>query len=138
MIEESFNYFIFSFSLISLIFLADSIAAIPGNEHFTRCVDFSSAFHHTCGQRWYIVVETLFLISCAVQACAGIVESAQSLDGFIASFVLGETYAIQIVPDLRFISWSTNNCYAGNEFQDEASLEGRSVAVCFTLSFILI
>ena len=34
--------------------------------------------------------EGFFILSCMVQACASLVETAQSLDGFIASFVLGK------------------------------------------------
>jgi hypothetical protein len=62
---------------------------------------------------WYLLAESLFLISCMVQACAAIVETAQSLDGFIASFILDETYAIELLPlSFRIITWSPSECEA--------------------------
>jgi hypothetical protein len=104
-------------------FLADTISSIPNNSSFERHIDFSTAFKLTVGDDWYLIAETLFLISCAVQACAAIVESAQSVDGFIASFVFGKTYALQLAPQLAIVSWSTVSCHSGDAFQEESALE---------------
>jgi len=70
--------------------MSDAIASIPGNVDFERNLSFSKAFHIILGPAWYALAEALFLVSCLVQACAAIVETAQSLDGFIASFVVGK------------------------------------------------
>lgn len=100
-------------------FLSDTIASIPGNGEFKKRVDFSAAFRLTVGAGWYTVAETLFLISCAVQACAALVESAQSVDGFLASFVFGRTYAIQFYPSIDIVSWAPDACTAstGDELE---------------------
>lgn len=94
---------------------SDAISAIPGNTNFDRHVDFSTAFGLIIGPELYVVAETLFLITCAIQAIAAIVESAQSVDSFLASFLLGKTYALQFSPTFEFISWAPNLCYKDEE-----------------------
>ncbi len=123
-------------------FLADSIASIPGNQQFRKNIDFSSAFRYTVGEDWYTVAETLFLIACGVQACAGIVGAAQSLDGFLASFLLGKTYAIQMYPEIKWISWDTSGCHAASQDQAESNAEDctpfhNAGPLIFTLGFFL-
>ena len=103
--------------------LADSIQRIPGNRSFNKNVNFSTAFRLVVGEDWYVVAETLFIMSCMVQACAAIVETAQSLDGFLASFVLGKTWALQIFPELAILEWSPEDCLPATEFQVESGLE---------------
>ena len=51
-------------------FNVDAIASIPGNENFSHNIDFSGAFHIIAGESWYVVAETLFLISCYAQVSA--------------------------------------------------------------------
>jgi amino acid permease len=103
--------------------MADAIASINGNEDFSRHIDFSRAFRLIVGKDWYVVAETLFLMSCTVQACASLVEAAQSLDGFIASFLLGHTVGLQLYPSFEIISWDTSNCHEETEFLDESNNE---------------
>jgi len=103
--------------------LADSIQRIPGNRGFSKNVNFSSAFRLIVGEDWYVVAETLFIMSCMVQACAAIVETAQSLDGFLASFVLGKTWALQIFPEPAILEWSPRDCTPATEYEVESGLE---------------
>lgn len=102
--------------------LADTLSSYPGNKNFAKSLDFSTACHISIGSRWAMFVETLFLISCGVQACAGIVETSQSLDGFLSSFLLGNTYAVQFVPEFKLIAWSPKECKGMDELI-ESSLE---------------
>jgi len=83
-------------SSLCATFLADAISSIPGNSNFDQNIEFGTAFRRIIGEDAYYIAEILFLISCMVQACAGLVEAAQGLDGFFASFVLGRTYALQV------------------------------------------
>jgi hypothetical protein len=102
---------------------SDAISAIPGNKTFDRHVDFSSAFRLIIGYEVYVVAETLFLITCAVQAVTAIVESAQSVDGFLASFLIGKTYALQLHPTVEFISWAPDLCYeVENKLTDDVPI----------------
>lgn len=103
--------------------MADAIASIRGNGDFSQQVDFSKAFRLIVGKDWYVVAEALFLCSCAVQACASIVAAAQSLDGFIASFLFGKTAALQLFPTISIISWDTSNCHEESEFAAESNME---------------
>lgn len=106
----------FGSSLVGTL-LADAIASIPGNSDYNRHLSFSKAFKIILGERWYILAETFFLISCLVQACAAIVETAQSLDGFIASFVWGKTYGVQFLPELGVVDWSGLDCHQASATQ---------------------
>jgi amino acid permease len=76
--------------------LSETIASIPGNQNFTKNIEFSVAFHHYLGPKWYMLAESLFFMSCMSQACASLVVTAHTLDGFLASFVFPHTYALQI------------------------------------------
>jgi hypothetical protein len=110
-------------SSIGTTLLADSIASIPGNKNFTRPINFSSAFRIIVGSQWFKVTETLFIMSCMVQACASLVETAQSLDGFIASFILHKSYALQIFPSFSFIEWDSSHCHLDSVNGAESELD---------------
>lgn len=114
-----------------------SCILLLGNHDFSKHIDFSSAFRHTVGEDWYVVAETLFLISCCVQACAGIVGAAQSLDGFLASFLFGETYAIQFYPNIEIIRWTTEHCPVGSTSVEECTPFGNAGPLVLTLGFVL-
>jgi hypothetical protein len=102
--------------------LADTIASIPGNKHFSKEISFSMAFKYIIGPFWFTVVEILFIVSCLVQVSASLVETAQSLDGFLASFLVGKTYAIELIPSLpRLVDWSPSECVDNDLI--ESSLE---------------
>lgn len=104
-------------------FLAESIQSIRGNRNYTKNINFSTAFRVIVGEDWFVLSETLFIMSCMVQACAAIVETAQSLDGFLASFVVGRTWALQILPWPSLVEWSPEDCRPETEFEVESGLE---------------
>lgn len=114
--------FIFLCATLSGTLFSDAISAIPGNKSFDRHVDFSTAFKLVIGIEFYIIAETLFLITCVVQAVAAIVEAAQSVDGFLASFLIGRTYALEVFPNPGLISWSPELC-----LRDESMLNDENV-----------
>jgi hypothetical protein len=91
-------------------FLGDAISSIPGNSNFDQNVEFGTAFRKIVGEDAYFLAEVFFLVSCFVQACCGLVEAAQGLDGFIASFIFGSTYAIQLYPTITVVEWSGSDC----------------------------
>jgi amino acid permease len=122
--------------------LADAIQRIPGNRNFSKNVNFSTAFRLIVGEDWYVIAETLFILSCMVQACAALVETAQSLDGFLASFVLGKTWALQIFPGPALLEWSPEDCKPATEFEVESGLEdctpfNDAGSLVFTLGFAI-
>ena len=94
--------------------LAETIRSIPGNNRFTKNIEFSMAFHHFLGDHWYLVAESLFCLSCLSQALASIVVTSHTLDGFLASFLFRQTYALQILPHLELISWSADSCHSNS------------------------
>ena len=113
--------FIYLCATLSGTLFSDAISAINGNKTFDRHVDFSTAFRLVIGHNFYLVAETLFLITCAVQAIAAIVEAAQSVDGFLASFLIGRTYALEVYPSPGLIQWTPELC-----LRDEANIDDAS------------
>ena len=105
-------------SALSGTMLAETISLIPGNSAFDRKVEYSSAFRLIIGGRWYVFAESLLLCTCFVQALAGLVETAQSLDSFLASFLIDKSFAIEILPFPKFVTWSAASCNI-IEVQDE-------------------
>lgn len=72
--------------------------------------------------KWFSIMECLFLISCLVQACAAIIETAQSIDNFLATFLIGATYALQITPSFEFIKWEPSCNLQVMENEDDSIL----------------
>jgi amino acid permease len=101
---------VFISSSLTGTFLADAVASIPGNGKFHRNVDFSKAFKLIAGRRLATIAEALFILACMSQACTCIVSTAQSLDSFLASFVIGKTYALQVAPTIKFLTWTPIIC----------------------------
>jgi hypothetical protein len=125
--------------------LADAVSSIPGNGRYHRNLDFSKSFKIVVGKRWAAFAELLFIMACMSQACSALVETAQSLDGLLASFLLGKTYAIQLFPRPAFLEWSPNLCIptptksAESDPLVENTCEPFSSAgpVIFTLGYLL-
>lgn len=127
--------------------MADTIAAIPGNAEFSRPIDFPTAFRMIVGKKWSRVVEMLFICSCFVQAIASLVETAQSLDGFLASLLVGWTAAVKIeynrFPEIVY--WTPSECFdeiSTNGDLIDADLEdcvpfAKSGALVLSLGYVL-
>lgn len=90
--------------------LAETLSLIPGNAAFDKQIEFSAAFRLIIGGRWYYLSEVLMMIMCMVQAISGLVETAQSLDSFFASFLFTHTYAVSFSPLPALVSWSAAHC----------------------------
>ena len=90
-------------------FLTEAIQQIPGNREFRRNLDFAQAFRIVAGEQWYHPVQILVIVSCLSQIFAAIVETSQALDSFLASFVIGKTYALQF-STMSIIEWSSYDC----------------------------
>ena len=90
--------------------LSETIARVPKNSNFNLNMEYSGVFDVIMGKKWYIVAEFFFLLACMVQVVTGLVETAQSLDGFIDSYLLGKTYALSLYPSVKFLSWSSTGC----------------------------
>ena len=133
------------FSITSTLvgtFLADAISKLPGNQRFSKNVSYSHAFRIVMGDEAYILAESLFLISCGVQAVAAIVAVAQSIDSLLASLVIGHTYALQVLPSIQLINWSPALCHAHNiakciPFNDDDSILLISLGFMITTAMFL-
>jgi len=98
-------------SSLSGTFLSETIQKMPGNRNFDQNVDFSSTFASVVGKKWYTFVEALVIISCIVNACAGLVETAQGLDSFLASYVIGSTWGLKVGwGEVGLVEWDSSRC----------------------------
>lgn len=105
-------------SSINGTMLSEVIALIPKNSDYSLGIEYSSAFDIIIGANAYYLAETFFLSACMVQALTGLVETAQSLDSFLASYLLGHTYALQLYPEIMFVDWAPNHCKHPEGFCD--------------------
>jgi hypothetical protein len=97
-------------SSINGTMLSEVLASIPKNADFSLGLEYSSAFDIVIGASAYYLAETFFLSACMVQALTGLVETAQSLDSFLASYLIGHTYALQLAPEVKFVEWAPDHC----------------------------
>jgi hypothetical protein len=105
-------------SSINGTMLAEVLASIPKNADFSLGLEYSSAFDIVIGASAYYLAETFFLSACMVQALTGLVETAQSLDSFLASYLIGRTYALQLAPVFKIVEWSPDHCKHPDGFCD--------------------
>ena len=92
---------------------SQAIGEIPGNSQFNRNITYATAFRLLVDKNLAIIAERIFILACFIQCIAGIIQASQSLDSFLASYLLGHTYALQIYPQIKFLSWSELHCQGG-------------------------
>lgn len=63
--------------------MANVVSCIPGNKHFTKCVEFSDAFGTFLGPRFYRVTQILFFLTAICLNTAAMVDTAQVVDSVL-------------------------------------------------------
>jgi hypothetical protein len=101
-------------SSITGTLFTQAISEIPGNHKFTKNITYATAFRTLVDAKSAMIAERIFIVACFIQCSAGIVQASQSLDSFIASYLVGNTYALQIYPSIKFLSWSESLCGEGD------------------------
>lgn len=100
-------------STITSIYLINIIKNYPNNKYYIKDIQFSYLFkyYYNNNKKIFVFIEVIFLFACAMQILAGIVEVAQSLDGFLSSFVFNHySYALEVYPKFQFIKSFNENC----------------------------
>ena len=123
---------------------AEAISRVPLNSNYTLNLDYSTAFQLLVGTKFARVTEVVFICACMIQCSTGIVQAAQSLDSFLASYLIGSTYALQLYPSVNLISWTDERCSPGLDDTDDLQelvncvpfFESGSLVV--TLGYLLI
>ena len=82
---------------LSSSLLAQAIALIPGNCHYERRFEFSSAVLYFWGPRWHALSALLLNITIQSYNLASIVICAQSVDQALVE-LFGHTYALTLYP----------------------------------------
>ena len=85
--------------------MSEVIQRLPGNANYVLNVEYSALFDIIMGPTAYYIAESFFIAACMVQACTGLVETAQSLDSFLASYLVGQTAGLQVWPSLELRTW---------------------------------
>ena len=101
-------------SSICATLLCDAMARMPGNEAFADRVEFSDIFLHFLGRKWFAATQVAFFLCLLSQNVAAIVSTAQVLDALLANFLVGRTYALQVLPRLEVVGWSDADCSAND------------------------
>jgi hypothetical protein len=94
-------------SSLASTFLTDAMARIPGNSEFNLRVEFACIFGEFFGPRMKHLAQGMLMVCFYSQIIAGIVASAQVVDALVVYFSpTSTTYALQLLPSLKFISWT--------------------------------
>lgn len=141
-----FAIFIGGASALCGTLLAETIALVPGNSNFDRNIKFASVVRLVVGRRLFFGSIALVAVSCTIRAITGLVEAAQSLDVFLATFVLPENrnYAMSFLGNegagfgargganftlIGVESWSPNDCYSSSYTSTSGSTSASTGAV---------
>ena len=116
-------------SSLAATFLTDAMARIPGNSHFDLRVEFACIFGEFFGPGMKHVAQVMLMLCFYSQIIAGIVASAQVVDGFIVFLNPDRTtYALQFLPTPRIISW-TAPAYQPDTIDENSQNARRSAIV---------
>ena len=76
--------------------MANTISKVPNNRDFQEEVEYSDAFRHFFGSRWYIGTQIIFLCCITCLNISSIVDTSQVVDTFIGNWIPGGTVALQL------------------------------------------
>ena len=131
-------------SSLAATFLTDAMARIPGNSHFDLRVEFACIFGEFFGPGMKHVAQVMLMLCFYSQIIAGIVASAQVVDGFIVFLNPDRTtYALQFLPTPHIISWTapayqpdTPKAACGDG--DEVPFLNSDTGIILTLGYLLL
>ena len=115
-------------SSLSSTLLSQSIALIPGNCHYERRFEFSSAILYYWGHRLHLLTSVLLNVTIQSYNLASIVICAQSIDQALVELT-GRTFALTLYPHAAFTSLEQGAF-------DE--LTSGSFSLSLTLGYVLI
>ena len=115
-------------SALSSTLLSQAIALIPGNCHYERRFEFSSALQYYGGHRTFVVCSVLLNITIQSYTLASIVICAQSIDQALVE-ITGKTFALILYPHVAFTSLDSAAFEA---------LTSGSFALAVTLGYVVI
>ena len=76
--------------------MANTISKVPNNIDFQQEVEYSDAFRHFLGSRWYIMTQIIFLCCITCLNISSIVDTSQVVDTFVGNWIPGGTIALQL------------------------------------------
>jgi Transmembrane amino acid transporter protein len=114
--------------------LANTISRVPGNANFKKEVEYSEAFRHFLGQRWFYFTQIIFFSCVTCLNISSIVDTANVVDTFFGHWwPWGGTAAIRVYMDshhesgetIKLEYWDYSLCSSA-ELQDGLCLPFRS------------
>jgi len=126
----------------------DTMARLPGNDHFGRRYEYSDAFKHYFGHRSFQASQVLFFLAIFSQTVASIVGAAQAMDGLLV-LMFREAWALQPAGgDLSwFVIWSpqeycgelaeSTTCVPFTSHMDNVQSPGIIITVGYVLTLLM-
>jgi hypothetical protein len=114
-------------SALCCMHMANTISKVPGNNAFEREVEFSAAFQHFWGERWFVVTQVLFFCCITCLNISSIVDTGQVVDTFFGHWCPFGAVAYRIFPSrddddnnnnsgtrytVDFVQWDYTSCSA--------------------------
>eukprot|EP00954_Amorphochlora_amoebiformis_P004212 328497-Amorphochlora_amoeboformis.AAC.1 len=104
-------------STLCVLFLADAMTKIPGNDNHRGRVEFLQLAETFLGTQTYRVVIGLFFASLMATSVSAIVQASQVIDH--ASLSVGSACALQMTPKLEFVCvGETDSPFSDSVFGD--------------------
>jgi amino acid permease len=136
--------FIGAVSSAAACFFVDSIGLLPNNKTFNRRIEFCEPYRFHFGCRWELMMHVAFYLTLLCQNVASIVEVSQVMDSVLA-WAFSETYALELMPRFRIVSWSINSCDGAetcvpfSNVTHEIDLDGTEInyGLMITLGYVL-
>jgi amino acid permease len=99
--------FVCLLSAVCCLHMANTISKVPNNANFKKEVEYSTAFQHFWGRRWFVLTQVLFFCCITCLNISSIVDTAEVVDTFLGHWIKGGSAALQIIHGSD-TSWSWN------------------------------
>lgn len=94
--------------------LCEAMAIVPGNRKYNKRIEYATLVRHFFGFKFYAVAQFFYVFSLQVLNIASITVSAQVMDSFLV-FIFGESYALQLIPSVKWVATSNLDFYPFEE-----------------------
>jgi amino acid permease len=110
--------FVAILSALCCLHMSNTISKVTGNQNFKKEVEYSDAFAHFWGQRWFVATQVLFFCCITCLNISSIVDTSHVVDTFLGHYwwsgssTGGGSAAIQIVSfsEYHFLRWDYQDC----------------------------
>jgi amino acid permease len=108
--------FVCILSALCCLHMANTISKVPNNHNFKKEVEYSEAFSHFWGRKWFVVTQVLFFCCITCLNISSIVDTAHVVDTFLGHWwpdtLGGGSVALQVVSitEVHVVKWNYQSC----------------------------